>query len=37
MDLASLENRYALVRGTMRKVRILIITDMAFPPLFQCA
>jgi hypothetical protein len=36
VDLANLEDRYALVRGTMRKVRTLIITDMGLLSLFQC-
>jgi hypothetical protein len=37
VDLDSLEGRYALVRGTMRKVRTLVTTDMGRPFLFQCA
>ena len=36
VDLDGLEDRYALVRGTMRKVRTLIITYMGLPSLFQC-
>lgn len=37
VDLDSLEGRYALVRGTMRKVRTLVTTDMGHPFLFQRA
>ena len=38
VDLAGIESRYALVRGTMRKVRTLIvITHMGHPSLFRCA
>jgi len=37
VDLDSLEGRYALVRGTMRKVRTLVTTDMGRPFLFQRA
>ena len=38
VDLAGIESRYALVRGTMRKVRtLIIITDTGLPSLFQCA
>jgi hypothetical protein len=37
VDLTGIEGRYALVRGTMRKVRTLIIIDMGLPSLFQCA
>jgi hypothetical protein len=37
VDLAGIESRYALVRGTMRKVRtLIIITDTGLPSLFQC-
>jgi hypothetical protein len=35
VDLDSLEGRYALVRGTMRKVRALVTTDMGRLFLFQ--
>lgn len=37
VDLESLEGRYALVRGTMRKVRTLVTTNMGCPFLFQRA
>ena len=37
MDLDSLEGRYALVRGTMRKVRTLVPADIGRPFLFQRA
>jgi hypothetical protein len=37
VDLAGIESRYALVRGTMRKVRtFIIITDTGLPSLVQC-
>ncbi|KAI0252974.1 hypothetical protein BJV78DRAFT_1198144 [Lactifluus subvellereus] len=35
VDIASLESRYALVRGAMCKVRTLYIKDMDSPSLFQ--
>lgn len=37
VDVDSLEGRYTLVRGTMRKVRTLVTTDMGRPFLFQRA